>query len=220
MDVALFEYMRQCHVLCRQICPALDCITLTAIVTFDSVCMQGAQRWVPKWRPSLPAAHLPQHDAMTRPDSSPGAEAPRAMSPIPEADMVADDIQHGQISRPASDSAANAPATSLPSESPTSQLLAIRAAALAATVSMLGDSSSAAATSAPEASGAPAADTLPPVNIAVTRLAAPSGYCEEHEQAELEESDELCQADNAPGISTLASCRPSFSRCLAVSAWL
>ena len=181
------------------------------------------QRWVPRSCLSLPAAHLrypSRHDAMTSPDSSPDAEAPRAISPEPEADMAADDIQHGQISQPASDSAANAPAASPPSESPASRPLAMGVAALAAAWSLLGDSSSAAATSAPEASGAPAAHTLPPVNIAVTRLAAPSGYCEDHEQAELEESDELCQADNAPGIPTLASCRFSFSRCLAVSAWL
>ncbi len=113
------------------------------------------------------------------------------MSPEPEADMAVDDIQHGQISRPASDSAAKAPATSLSSESPASQPLA------------LGDSSSAAAISAPEALGASAADTANPANIAETRLAAPSGHCEGYEQAEREGSDELCPAVNAPGISTI-----------------
>ncbi len=174
---------------------------LTAIVTFDFVCMQWMLRWVHRCRPSLPAAHLPQHDAMACPDSSPDAEAPRTVSLEPEADMAADDIQHGQISRPASDSAAKAPAASLPSESPASHPLALGVAASAAAVSMLGDSSSAAAISAPEASGAPAADTLNPANIAETRLAVPSGHCEGYEQAEFEGSDELCPAVNAPGIS-------------------
>ena len=209
--MALIEYMKRCHALCIWICLALNCNMLTKNVTFDSVCMQSVQRWVHRCRPSLPGPaakllHLPHHDVMACPDSSPDAEAPRAMSLEPEADLAADDIQHGQIS---SDSAANALATSLPCESPASHPLVLGAAALA--LSMLGDSSSAAAISAPEALGAPAADTVNPANIAETRLAAPSGDCEEYEQAELEESDELCQADNAPGISTLASCRFSFS---------
>lgn len=152
------------------------------------------QRWVRRCRSSLPAAHLPhlpQHDAVARPDSSPDAEAPMAMSLEPEADMAADDIQHGQISRHASDSAANAPAASLPSESPASHPLALGVAALAAALSWPAYSSSAAALSAPEA---PAADTLSPANIDETRLAGP-GHCE---QGEIEESDELCPAINAP----------------------
>lgn len=126
-----------------------------------------------------------------------------AMSLEPEADMAADDIQHGQISRHASDSAANAPAASLPSESPASHPLALGVAALAAALSWPAYSSSAAALSAPEA---PAADTLSPANIDETRLAGP-GHCE---QGEIEESDELCPAINAPGISSIAACRFSF----------
>ena len=175
-------------------------------LTVASVCMQWMQRWVRRCRSSLPAAHLPhlpQHDAVACPDSSPDAEAPMAMSLEPEADMAADDIQHGQISRQASDSAANAPAASPPSESPASHPLALGVAASAAALSWPAYSSSAAAISAPEA---PAADTLSPANIDETRLAAPSGHCEKCEQGEIEESDELCPAVNAPGISSIAAC--------------
>ena len=179
-------------------------------LTVASVCMQWMQRWVRRCHSSLPAAHLPhlpQHDAVACPDSSPDAEAPVAMSLESEADMAADDIQHGQISRQASDSAANAPAASLPSESPASHPLALGVAALAAALSWPAYSNSAAAISAPEA---PAADTLSPADIDETRLAALSRHCEECEQGEIEESDELCPAVNAPGISSIAACRVSF----------
>ncbi|KAL0042311.1 hypothetical protein WJX77_008788 [Trebouxia sp. C0004] len=135
----------------------------------------------------LPAAHvphLPQHDAMTCPDSSPPAQTPRATSLEADADMEADDSMHGQISLSASDSAANAPLASVPSESPANHALARGAAGI----------------SAPGASGAPAADTLHPANIVETKFAAPSGHCEGHEQADLEGYDELCQAVNLPAV--------------------
>ena len=101
--MALIEYMKRCHALCIWICLALNCNMLTKNVTFDSVCMQWVQRWVHRCRPSLPGPaakllHLPHHDVMACPDSSPDAEAPRAMSLEPEADLAADDIQHGHRS--------------------------------------------------------------------------------------------------------------------------
>lgn len=110
----------------------------------------------------------------------------------------------------------DAPAAPIPSESLASHPLAHRVAASAVAMSLLRDSSSAAAISAPEASGAPAADTLFPANIAETTSAAPSVQFEEYERAELEESDELCPAVSAPGIFTIASCRRSAA-CLGVS---
>lgn len=195
---------------------ALDCNMLATIVTFDSVYMQWVQRWVHRAggaAPFLPAAHLPhlpQLDAMTCPDSSPDAQAPRAMSPEAEADMAVDDIMHGQISLSAFDSAANAPPASLLCELPASHALALGVAALAAAKSLLGDSSSAAAISASEPSGVPGADALSPANIAKTRLAAASGHCKGYKQAELEGSDELCKAVNLPGISTFGFCMFSF----------
>lgn len=162
--------------------------------------------------PSLPAAHSrhqPQHDAMTCPDSSPDAEATRARSLQAEADMAAGVIQHGQFSLPASDSAANPPPASLPSESPASHTLAGGEAALAAALSLPGDSSSAAAISAPEASGAPAADTPSPANVVETTFAAPSGHCEGYEQVGLEGSDELRQAVNLPAVHSAVRAEPT-----------
>ncbi|KAA6422245.1 MAG: hypothetical protein FRX49_07715 [Trebouxia sp. A1-2] len=125
---------------------------------------------------------------------------------------VAEAKEHGQAAdathqeaalsnaRMATEDESDAPAAPIPSESLASHPLAHRVAASAVAMSLLRDSSSAAAISAPEASGAPAADTLFPANIAETTSAAPSVQFEEYERAELEESDELCPAVSAPGV--------------------